>query len=166
MRLKMLLLFLAVCLAAACCQAVAPTPTPTSTRGAPQGGIVTVATATPVPPLPRSFKGYELYSWPEEGTWHFTLITGTNRNKTVEEVKATDDQLSADGWVRIHVQGVEAIKAVLSRVPAGEWVFWAGADWASGTLGGGSDITMPPQEIIDAVEQHAEQLGLQFHAGR
>jgi hypothetical protein len=152
MKRKLLLFLLAICLAAACRQAVTPAlPTPT---------------ATPPPRLPRSMKGYELYSWPVGEQWHFTLITGTNRNKTVEEVKSTEDRLTADGWVRIHVQGVDAIQAVLSRVPAGEWVFWAGPEWATGTLGGGSDITLPPQAIIDAVEQHTNRLGLQFHVSQ
>jgi len=43
------------------------------------------ATVEPPPaaaPLPRSVKGYELYSWRSGGTWQFTLITGTNRLKT------------------------------------------------------------------------------------
>ena len=152
MKRTLLLLFLAICLAAACRQAVTPAqPTPT---------------ATPPLPLARSMKGYELYSWPVGEEWHFTLITGTNRNKTVEEVTTGEDLLAADGWVRIHVQGVDAIQGVLSRISAGEWVFWAGPEWATGNLGAGSDITLPPQAIIDAIEQHANQLGLQFHVSQ
>jgi len=151
-RNMLLLLVIICCLAAACRQPVTP--------------AAPTATATPLPPLPRSFKGYELYCWLAGDQWHFTLITGTNRNKSVEEVKSTEDRVTADGWVRIHVQGVDAIKAVLSRVPAGEWVFWAGAGWATGTLGAGSDITLPPQGIIDAIQQHADDLGLKFHAGQ
>jgi hypothetical protein len=107
-------------------------------------------------------KGYELYSWPVGEQWHFTLITGTNRNKTVEEITTGDDRMTEDGWVRIHVQGVDAILALLSRVPEGEWVFWAGQGWP-GLVGAQSDyITLPPQPIVDAVKQHAEQLGLRF----
>ena len=41
--------------------------------------------------LPHSMKEYELYSWAEDGFWYFTLITGTNRNKTLEEtISGTD----------------------------------------------------------------------------
>ena len=37
--------------------------------------------------LPHSMKGYELYSWYEESEdqWFYTLVTGTNRLKTIEE---------------------------------------------------------------------------------
>jgi hypothetical protein len=107
-------------------------------------------------------KGYELYSWPANGQWHFTLITGTNRTKTLEEITTGEDLLTADGWVRIHAQGVDAVKGVLSRVPEGEWVSWAGPGWAEGMLGAASDITLPPQAMVDEVKQHAEQLGLKF----
>jgi len=51
--------------------------------------------------LPHSMKGYELYSWLEDGQWHFTLITGTNRNKTVEEIGSREDVISETGWVRV-----------------------------------------------------------------
>ena len=41
-------------------------------------------------------KGYELYSWKVGTDWNYTLITGTNRPKTFEEVSAAtgvvDDQ--------------------------------------------------------------------------
>ena len=144
MKQRTLLCLLVACLAAAC----GPSPTPT---------------ATPVPPLPRSMKGYDLYSWQVGDQWHFTLITGTNRTKTVEEVTTGEDRFTEDGWVRIHVQGMEAIKAVLSRVPAGEWVFWPDQGWP-GLIGSGEyDIIHPPQAMVDEVKQHAEQLGLQFH---
>ena len=116
--------------------------------------------------LPRSMKGYELYSWPVGEQWHFTLITGTNRTKTYEEVTSSEDLLAGDGWVRIHVQGVEAVKALLSRIPEGEWVFWAGSDWATMTLGTIGGITLPPQATIDAVKAHADGLGLQFHVSQ
>lgn len=74
--------------------------------------------------LPSSFKGYELYSWQQNAQWHFTLITGTNRNKTTEEIIAPSNRVTQDGWVQIHVIGVEAIKAVLTRIPGEEWVAW------------------------------------------
>ena len=32
-------------------------------------------------------KGYELYAWEEGGELRFTLITGTNRQKSLNEVK-------------------------------------------------------------------------------
>ncbi len=46
----------------------------------------------PLPPLslpqslPRSMKGYELYSWKSGTAWRFTLITGTTRLTTLAEL--------------------------------------------------------------------------------
>ena len=33
-------------------------------------------------------KGYELYSWQDGGQWKFSLLVGTNREKTLEEIPA------------------------------------------------------------------------------
>ena len=145
MKERIIPLLLATCLAVACSPAGRATPTP-----------------TPGPPLPHSMKGYELYSWPVDGQWHFALITGTNRTKTVDEITTGEDQVTADGWVRIHVQGVAAIQAVLDRVPAGEWVFWVIRGWPLHVADAAGDITSPPQAIVDAVKEHAELLGLRF----
>jgi hypothetical protein len=109
--------------------------------------------------LPHSTKGYELYSWPEDGQWHFTLITGTNRNKTLEEIISAANTVSSDGWVRIHVVGMEAIKAVLSELPRSEEVFWPDSLRSEQTQ---EEIHMefPPGEITEAIKIHAEWCGL------
>jgi hypothetical protein len=110
--------------------------------------------------LPRSMKGYELYSWFEGGQWHFTLVTGTNRNKTVEEITAAGDLVSASGWVRIHVIGAEAIKPVLCRLQQGEEIFWLAGPRAGETPPGKTAFMLPPEETIDAIKKHATQCGL------
>jgi hypothetical protein len=56
-------------------------------------------------PLPPSLKGYELYSWQAAGRWYFTLITGTNRNKQLEEITSPGSTESGEGWVKIRVAG-------------------------------------------------------------
>jgi len=89
-----------------------------------QAGKLITGLPTAVDDLPRSMKGYELYSWEEEGQWRFTLITGTNRIKALEEITATEDFISETGWVKIQVVGEDMIKDVLSRLPEGESVFW------------------------------------------
>ncbi|MFC1910089.1 hypothetical protein ACFLXC_02200 [Chloroflexota bacterium] len=118
-------------------------------------------TSTPAVDLPHSMKGYELYSWLESCQWHFTLITGTNRNKTLEEVISDANVVSEDGWVQIQVEGTEAINAVLSRLPRDEFVIWL--DNLRETSGNtGIEIQVPPQEIIDDIRQHAGQYGLEL----
>jgi hypothetical protein len=111
--------------------------------------------------LPSSMKGYELYSWEEAGQWHFTLITGTNRNKFLEEIISAEDIISEVGWIKIHVVGVSEIKSVLAKLPENENIFWSAGLMASV---GTSDIVMeyPPQAVIDEIEEYADGLGLVF----
>jgi len=109
--------------------------------------------------LPDALKGYELYSWQEGDRWHFTLITGTNRNKTPEEVLADAPLVLEDGWVHIHAVGVDEVEAALSRLPRGEDVFWLRELREEG----GADIMLPPQTIVDAITEHAVRCGVGLH---
>ncbi|UCG83187.1 MAG: hypothetical protein JSW38_13665 [Dehalococcoidia bacterium] len=110
--------------------------------------------------LPHSLKGYELYSWEEDNQWHFTLITGTNRTKTMEEITSKEDYISETGWVKIHVVGADAIKDVLSRLPENEPVFWCDELYIGQTTG--INLQLPPEQIIDTIEKYAEQHSLDF----
>ena len=107
-------------------------------------------------------KGYELYSWEEYGQWHFTLITGTNRTKTVEEITPKEDFISETGWVEIQVVGVAEVKDVLSRLPQGESVFWCDELHVGQTTETNIDLQLPPEQIADAIEEYAKQCGLDF----
>lgn len=62
-----------------------------------------------------AFKGMELYSWRPEGKeWHFSVLEGTNRNKTMEEITAPEET----------IVGLAALKKRLARLAIGESVFW------------------------------------------
>ncbi len=111
-------------------------------------------------PLPRSLKGYELYSWQENGDWRFALLTGTNRNKTAEEVLSPESIVSPEGWVHIRATGVDGINAVLSRVPAGEFVSWLSGPGSPDN----SVFSLPPEPVVEAVREHALDCGLEFFA--
>ncbi len=108
--------------------------------------------------LPASTKGYELYSWQEaNGSWRYTLIAGTNRQKRAEELMAPEDSSGEDGWVKITVSGDEALLALLERLPAGESVFWM-----SPTGADGGPFRLPDREVVAAIAQRADELGLQL----
>lgn len=124
------------------------------------GVLVSSVSATSTEKLPRSLKGYELYSWSEDSQWHFTLITGTNRLKTIEEVTSEGDSISEAGWVKIRVVGADAVKDVLSRLSQGESVFWCDELHVEQSIG--TDLQLPPRQIVDAIEEHANQCGLDF----
>ncbi len=119
-------------------------------------------TAQAADPLPRSMKGYELYSWPEGGQWRFSLITGTNRNKTLEEIVSGADVVSPDGWVHLRVTGVEAVQELLGRLPEKESVLWLDELRGVPASPGGADISLPPGFAVDEIKEHAAGLGLAF----
>jgi hypothetical protein len=123
------------------------------------GKLINVPLAA-VDGLPHSMKGYELYSWEEEGQWHFTLITGTDRTKTIEEITSKEDFISETGWVKIQVVGADAIEDVLNRLPEGESVFWC--DELHIGQSTETDLQLPPEQIADAIEEYAKQCGLDF----
>lgn len=91
-------------------------------------------------PFPESMKGYELYSWQEGNQWKFSLLTGTNREKTLEEIKSTDVVLS----------GVDALTSTLEKIPAGQYITWSSRE----------TLSFPPEEIRTHVEKVCQDKGL------
>lgn len=114
-------------------------------------------------PFPSSFKGYELYSWQANNQWNFTLITGTNRAKSHDEIIGSEQTVTADGWVRMSVQGVDSIKNVLARLPQHEEIFWIDQQSLGQAQGQANPIALPPQDIIAAVQEYCKQLGVVLH---
>ena len=90
--------------------------------------------------FPESMKGYELYSWQEGGQWKFSVLVGTNRQKTLEEIKSTDVVLS----------GVDALTSTLEKIPAGQYITWSSRE----------TLSIPPEDIRSQVEQVCKDKGL------
>jgi hypothetical protein len=126
------------------------------------GKLINKKPATTSDKLPHSMKGYELYSWLENNQWQFALITGTNRNKTLEEIIADSKPASSDGWVQIHVTGVAAIKTVLGELPKNEWVSWLGSLHQAQPSQSSVNLALPDSTTINTLKQYAEQCGLDF----
>jgi hypothetical protein len=126
------------------------------------GKLITRLTIATVHQLLRSMKGYELYSWSQDGQWHFTLITGTDRNKTPEEIVSGEDFISEAGWVNVHVVGLDAIKAVLSKLPPKESVIWLSNLRSDQSPQAAVNFALPPTPVIDTIKDHAHQCGLDF----
>ena len=123
--------------------------------------LISKLSITAVNELPHSMKGYELYSWLEDGQWHFTLITGTDRNKTLEEITSKENFISEAGWVKVNVLGVEAIEAALSKLPRDEFTLWlTGMREPSGQTD--INIQLPPKQTCDAIMEFAGRHGLDF----
>jgi hypothetical protein len=100
-------------------------------------GAVSTSSATS---FVESMKGYELYSWQEGNTWKFSLLVGTNREKSLEEIKSADVVLS----------GMDTLEAALQQMPAGQYITWSSKEM----------LSFPPQDIIEQVEKVCEGRGL------
>ncbi len=109
--------------------------------------------------LPDSMKGYELYSWNVDGQWHFTLMTGTDRNKTLDEIVSGEDYISEAGWVRIEAVGTGAIEMVLGKLSPGESVLWL-AGLRAPTGPAEVSLSLPDASMVEALKAYAASRGL------
>jgi hypothetical protein len=92
-----------------------------------------------------SMKGWELYSWPNGSEWNYSLLIGTNVTKTYEAVTGN----------RYKVTGVDSLKLMLAKLPAGEEIFWISENWVERIWDGDShDLRLPPNAIIEEVEEY------------
>lgn len=98
------------------------------------------ASESPPTPFPESMKGYELYSWQEGNQWNFSLLVGTNREKTLDEIKAADTAL----------HGVDALTSALEQMPTGQFITWSSRE----------RLSFPPDEVVEQVKQSCEDKGL------
>ncbi len=88
--MKTLGLFLCTILlgtALAGCQS--PEPTGTNEATVPNGSTTASDLAA------GSMKGYELYSWQDGDRWYFSVLVGTNRNKTLDEIRSPGSSFKA-----------------------------------------------------------------------
>ena len=136
--------------------AITTNPSATTKASPSPSNPTTSASAVILSSLPRSMKGYELYSWKVENDWYFTLITGTNRNKTYEEITAKEDSTTLDGFVKITVKGTDAIKEVLKKIPANEFISWG----ANTYLG----FSLPAKDVVDDLTSYCKTLNLQMNS--
>jgi hypothetical protein len=101
------------------------------------------ASQPPATPFPESMKGYELYSWQDGNQWKFSLLVGTNRAKTLDEIKSAE----------VVLPGVEALTSALEKMPAGQTITWSSRE----------TLSFPPDGIIKQVEKACEEKGLSLN---
>ncbi len=133
------------------------TPEPTETPAAVQSTLDFASLPTQLPP---SMKGYELYSWQVGEEWNFTLVTGTNRTKTFDEIIASENSVDPQGYVKLTVSGVENLKKLLALLPAGEQIVWGGMDLGGQVPEGTVYLTFPPSEMLAEMKTYCSGLGL------
>jgi hypothetical protein len=65
---------------------------------------------------------------------------GTNREKTLDEIKAEETVL----------HGVEALTAALEQIPAGQYITWSSRE----------TLSFPPAEVVGQIEETCTEQGL------
>ena len=96
-----------------------------------------------------AFKGMELYSWQDESSeWVFSILYGTNRLKTIPEVKSGP-------------MDTAAVNECLCLLPDGESVFWLNAAQidAAGKI---QPLSYPPENIIRDIQASADRCGVKL----
>lgn len=63
---------------------------------------------------PAPMKGYQLFTWKQNGQWHYSLSTGMNRERTYDEITAKATV----------VVGSSEFESRLKRLAKGTEVFW------------------------------------------
>jgi len=95
----------------------------------------------PVPGA-QSMKGYELYSWKEDGQWYFSVLIGTNREKTLQEIQAPESRL----------KGLEELQPLLESIPVGQYMTWLSRE----------SLAFPPEETLKHVQEICQKQGLEL----
>jgi hypothetical protein len=85
-----------------------------------------------------SMKGWELYVWQKDGDNYFSLLPGTNRLKTEDEISEAA------------VKGINAVKPKLDELKPGQEVF----------LSGKQLMTQPPKDQVSPVVEYGKKIGL------
>ena len=111
---------------------------PTADAADPSGYAITNEARMTKP----NMKGFELYCWQTEiGEWNYALMRGTNLNKTDEIIRAPSGTITS----------LEALKARLSVLAEGEWLFW------------GRKYPLPPDDIQKEIRDYCNTRGIKLN---
>ncbi|HUT20017.1 MAG TPA: hypothetical protein VM366_12760 [Anaerolineae bacterium] len=109
--------------------------------------------------LPASPKGYELYSWRLGREWYHTLVTATNRAKTVEEITAGENVVE-DTWAMLTLRGIHDLEVTIERLPAGTALIWIGPQTLRRRGTYASIIRLPPHRHLIRVRTTCKETGI------
>jgi hypothetical protein len=96
----------------------------------------------------QSSKGWELYSYRDNGEWRFSLLFGTNRFKFCSEIRNPRGALTLD-----------QLELALRRLAPREYLSWRGPDDAAFKRDK-CDVAYPEPEIVARIRQLSRRLEL------
>lgn len=97
----------------------------------------------------HSMKGWELYSLPQGDDWTYSILMGTNRGKSFEEVASNT----------IKVMGKDSLKMLLAKFPANENLLWRGKGVLPTATGDFYNLTLPDDNIVNEIKDFCAQKG-------
>jgi hypothetical protein len=99
----------------------------------------------------HSMKGWELYSWPNGKNWNYSILIGTNRLKTFDEVTKN----------KIVVVGKDSLKMLLDKFPAKESIYWVDEEWLNVTWQDNyGNLSLPDINTINEIKNYCNQIEL------
>lgn len=104
-----------------------------------------------IPSFAHLMKGWELYNWAEGNDWKFSILPGTNRLKTYQEVITN----------KTTAVGIDALKLLLDKFPKNEYITWIGK-----LQDDGGTLSLPDQAAIDEIKNYARQKELELNVVR
>jgi hypothetical protein len=93
----------------------------------------------------RAFKGMELYSWQEQDSWRYSLLEGTNRSKSIDEITAAS----------VTIPGNHELETRLSQLAPGETVVWTRPQ-----AGDNADFAYPDLETLQQLVEFCQSRGV------
>lgn len=100
----------------------------------------------------RSMKGWELYGWDVSNEHYFTIIAGTNRSKTTDEIVSDGNICTEEDCFKVKVKGIDSLKSVLTKLPDREFI--------SCLRTPDNSYTPLPTEIIEEIKLFCEETNL------
>lgn len=99
-----------------------------------------------------SVKGWGLYSWKDQNDWYYTVLYGTNRTKTIEEIQF----ISSTALQVAKLNSVESLKNLFSRLAPKENIMWYSCVEAS------PSFSLPPENIINEIKDYCLERQLEL----
>ena len=102
-----------------------------------------------------SMKGYELYSWKIKGHWYYSLLPGTNRLRSYEEI-------TAPRTVRRDAAGLQSELQKLQRGDEILWMSNAPVGASKSVAGQRIDVKHPSRKRIENIKAMCDKLGIRL----
>ena len=117
--------------------------------------LMLIASASPGQNPSAPIKGYQLFTWKQNGEWHYSLSMGTNREPTYDEITAKATV----------VVGRSDFESQLKRLPAGTEVFWhsdAPPGLKKPAASAMISFKLPSRKRIEKVRSLCDKLGIKL----